>query len=300
MTTDINGIILLNKTPGVTSFKALGSIKKSLREYSGNKVKIGHSGTLDSFAEGLLVLLSGRFTRLNPVFTAFDKSYEADIVFGIETNTLDPGGEITATGPIPELSTIKDKIKGFTGEIMQRPPLFSAVHVNGERAYKKALKGTITELPERGIRIDTFDIIDWTPPILKCRVECSKGTYIRSLARDLGRASGTYAHLGALKRLSVGPFSIENSVSANEFNPGKHIISGRETFNLLKSAAPGLFGTLEASESGIGLLKHGSDINNGFFKAPPESDGSYAVFADNDFIAYINYNENKYSYNFVG
>ena len=300
MTTDTNGIILLNKSPGITSFRALGSIKKSLRDYNGKKVKLGHTGTLDSFAEGLLVLLSGRFTRLNPVFTAFDKSYEAEIVFGTETDTLDPSGKIIKTADIPVFSVIKDNISCFIGEIMQSPPIFSAVHVNGERAYKKALKGTITELPERKIRINSFDIIDWSSPVLKCRIDCSKGTYIRSIARDLGRACSSCAHLSVLKRLSVGPFRLSDSVHADSFDPGSDIIRWKEAFELLSASYPADFMTIEASKLGCSLIKNGTEITDSFFLKKPVTEGSYAVFSGNNFIAYINYDGKNYSYNFVG
>jgi len=300
VTTETNGIILLNKTAGLTSFKALGSLKKALRDYSGSKVKIGHTGTLDSFAEGLLVILSGRFTKLNPVFTGFNKTYEADIVFGTRTNTLDPGGEVVENLPVPELNEIEKHIPLFKGVIKQRPPLFSAVHVNGERAYKKALQGTITELPERDIRIDAFDILDWRPPVLKCRIACSKGTYIRSIARDLGIAAGSCAHLGALTRLSVGPFNIEDSVYAADFKPGKDLISGRDVFLKLSAVHPEQFGIIEARDEGVRLLRHGADIDDSFFIEEPAVNGSYAVFNDNDFIAYISYMDGRYSYNFVG
>ncbi|MDC7225895.1 MAG: tRNA pseudouridine(55) synthase TruB [Spirochaetales bacterium] len=300
MTTDTNGIILLNKSAGLTSFKALGTLKKKLKEYSGAKVKVGHTGTLDSFAEGLLVVLAGRFTRLNPVFTAFDKSYEADIIFGTETNTLDPAGDTIKTAEIPEYKTIESVLPSFQGAVRQRPPIFSAVHVNGERAYKKALNGTITELPERDVHIYNFEIIDWTSPVLKCRIDCSKGTYIRSIARDLGRLSGSCAHLRALTRISVGPFNLADSIKAEDFNPSEHLIRGRGTFEKLGKSDALHFRIIETDVDGAAKLRQGVTIRDSFFKIPPKDNGSYAVFIDDDFIAYIKYENGKYSYHFVG
>ena len=300
MKTDTSGIILLNKPGGITSFKALGSIKRSLREYSGSKVKVGHTGTLDSFAEGLLVLLTGKFTRLNPAFTAFDKSYEAGIIFGTETDTLDPGGNEIRTAAVPSIQEIEARLDLFSGKIMQRPPIFSAVHVNGERAYKKALKGSIEELPEREIRIDRFEILDWNPPVLKCRIDCSKGTYIRSIARDLGAAAGSCARLETLVRLSVGSLSLEDSIKPENFNPETNIISGKDIFRLLSEDDPESFGIAEAEEEAVRLMRHGRDIKRSFFRLPPDSDGRYAVFCGEEFISYISCENGRYSYVFTG
>ncbi len=300
MKSKANGILLLNKPSGITSFKALNSVKKQLKVFSENKIKVGHTGTLDRFAEGLLVVLTGKFTKLNPVFTSFDKSYEAVILFGKQTDTLDPEGEVIKTSPIPELSLIKDKIESFKGSILQRPPIFSAVHVNGERAWKKALKGEIEELPERKIRIDSFDILDWTPPQLRCRISCSKGTYIRSLARDIGCACGSCAHLNNLKRLTVGPFSVENSISAEHFNPENDLLSGRSAFSLLEHHMPGMFTDIEINKNHIEKIRHGVVPDDSFFIKPPQTDGHFTVFNEDDFIAYIKRESEKYSYIFTG
>ena len=298
--TDTNGILLLNKPPGITSFKVLGGIKKCLRDYSGIKVKVGHTGTLDRFAEGLLVVLTGKFTRFNQAFTDFDKSYEAGIYFGTETDTLDPEGRIIRTAEIPGIDLIRQNIPDFTGGIKQRPPIFSAVHVNGERAYKKALQGTITELPERDISIRSFTITAWEQPVLRCVIECSKGTYIRSVARDLGAACNSCGHLSALKRLTVGPFKLDDSVDPDNFAPETDLKRGRSAFELLARIKPEQFSIVDAQEDKIQMIKNGAELNSGFFKQAPSVDGRYIVFSGEDLIAYIDYNKGNYNYIFVG
>jgi tRNA pseudouridine55 synthase len=183
-----SGIILLDKEPGCTSFQALSGLKRKL----GTR-HIGHAGTLDKFAEGLLVVLVGPCTRLAPLLQGLDKEYVARIRFGIETDTLDPEGEPVAEAPVPELETIQSAFPKLTGEILQVPPAYSAVHVKGARASKLARKGLTPELTARTVRINRIDLLGYDPPDLMIRVSCSKGTYIRSLARDLALLCGSRA-----------------------------------------------------------------------------------------------------------
>ena len=301
MNNDVNGILLLNKPSGITSFKALGSVKKQLKFYNdGSKVKVGHTGTLDCFAEGLLVVLTGKLTRLNQFFTDFDKTYEAVIEFGRQTTTLDPEGEIIKTGKIPDLDVIKDKLSYFIGKIKQRPPVFSAVHVNGERAYKKALRGELDELPEREITIYSFEITEWNPPFLKCVIHCSKGTYIRSIARDLGLMCGSCAHLSALKRTSVGPYSLSESIEPDNFNPSGDLKTGISAFKELLKKYPEIFHSADVKTESIDKIRAGMNINMSFFKDPPAKDGSYLPFNPGIFLACIDFCAGNFSYNFVG
>jgi len=132
----MDGIFLLDKARGMTSFQSLGQVKKNL----GIK-KVGHTGTLDKFAHGLMVIVSGRFTKLAPFFSGLDKVYEAEICFGKETTTLDPEGEIVAEADIPDFAIIKSELENFKGSIKQRPPRFSAIHIDGKRAYQRTLNG---------------------------------------------------------------------------------------------------------------------------------------------------------------
>ncbi|ULQ61110.1 tRNA pseudouridine(55) synthase TruB [Brucepastera parasyntrophica] len=188
------GIILFAKSAGKTSFSSLWQIKNALETK-----KVGHTGTLDSFADGLLVLLSGKMTRLAPYITACDKEYKALIEFGAETDTLDPDGKVIMEAPLPLFRTVRNILPSFTGNIMQKPPLFSAIHVDGERASDRIRKGEQIELPPRPVTVYSIEILEARDPggnmagddsqlaNLTVRVRCSKGTYIRSLARTLRR-----------------------------------------------------------------------------------------------------------------
>ncbi|MEI8092941.1 MAG: tRNA pseudouridine(55) synthase TruB [Spirochaetales bacterium] len=195
-------MILLNKRPGVTSFQALYPLK---REYG---TVLGHTGTLDQFAQGLLVVLTGKFTKFTPFFTDFDKVYEADFTFGRETTTLDPEGTTVSEGPVPPLESLLSYANQFRGVLNQVPPQYSAVHIDGKRAYQRVRDGESPEIPPRAITVHELDVVRWANPVLTLRVHCSKGTYIRSLARDWGRLAGCGAFVSRLIRHRVGPFSL--------------------------------------------------------------------------------------------
>ncbi len=197
------------------SFQSLGAVKKLY----GTK-RVGHTGTLDKFASGLMIVLVGKYTRLNPLFTGMDKTYEAVIRFGEETDTLDPEGEIVGTGPVPSLGDIEDSLPLFLGDQEQIPPIYSAVHINGERSWRLARKGEAVEMKSRPIRIDELTLLDWKAPDLRLRVSCSSGTYIRSLARDLALRCGSRARLEALSRTRVGGFHIEEAICLEGNEPG--------------------------------------------------------------------------------
>lgn len=197
----VNGLVLLNKEPGRTSFQALYPVK---RLYGSS---VGHTGTLDQFAEGLLVVLVGKFTKFNPLFTAFDKVYEADFTFGVETSTLDPEGEPVLTGPVPADSP-GPMAPRWTGDLMQIPPQYSAIHVDGRRASDRVRDGQTVEMQARPVTVYSLEVLSWQVPVLSVRIHCSKGTYVRSIARDWGRAAGCGAHVTRLRRLRVGPFSL--------------------------------------------------------------------------------------------
>lgn len=201
-----SGIVLLDKKPGLTSFQALYPVKRLYGK------TVGHTGTLDSFAEGLLVVLIGKFTKFNPLFTAFDKVYEADFTFGVETDTLDPTGRPVFSGSVPRESPAP-WAANFTGDLMQVPPDYSAVHVEGRRASDRVRSGQALDLPPRRVTVYSLDALRWESPVLTVRIHCSKGTYVRSIARDWGRASGSGAHVSRLRRLSVGPFSLPDGES---------------------------------------------------------------------------------------
>ncbi len=201
-----SGVVLLDKKPGLTSFQALYPVKKQFGR------TVGHTGTLDSFAEGLLVVLVGKFTKFNPLFTAFDKVYEADFTFGTETDTLDPTGQTVFSGTVP-LESPAGLAGNWIGELDQVPPDYSAIHVNGQRASDRVRSGQTLDLPARRVTVYSLEVLRWSPPVLTVRIHCSKGTYVRSLARDWGRTVGAGAHVSRLKRLTVGPFSLPQQES---------------------------------------------------------------------------------------
>ncbi|MBP1779515.1 MAG: truB, partial [candidate division NC10 bacterium] len=176
-----SGMLLLDKPAGITSFQALAGVKKALAAG-----RVGHVGTLDRFADGLLPVLVGSSTRLAFAMQGLDKSYRAVFVFGRSTATLDPEGEVVAEAEVPTLEAIMQARAAFLGRIQQVPPEYSAVHVGGKRAYRLARRGESPQLAARTVEILRFDIEGYQPPELQVRVDCSKGTYVRALARDLG------------------------------------------------------------------------------------------------------------------
>ncbi|WP_041611149.1 tRNA pseudouridine(55) synthase TruB [Treponema primitia] len=203
-----NGLLLLCKKPGLTSFDSLRIIKKAL-----GTGKVGHTGTLDKFASGLLVVLSGRALKLTPWFDRCDKRYEAFIKFGLETDTLDPEGAVVAEGPVPSQAELEAVLDQFRGDILQAPPAYSAIHIEGKRAHELARSGAVPEMKQRPVTIHALELRSYEPPLAHIYVHCSKGTYIRSLARDLALAAGSRAHLVSLERTAVGGFALADAVS---------------------------------------------------------------------------------------
>ncbi|MEI6387514.1 MAG: tRNA pseudouridine(55) synthase TruB [Spirochaetota bacterium] len=208
-----SGIALVAKPAGVTSFQALGPLKRIL-----GTTKLGHTGTLDSFASGLLVILVGRLTRLGSFFTAMDKRYVASVRFGEETATLDPEGEVVARAPLPTLAAIEAALPAFRGPLMQAPPAYSAVHIDGERASDRARRGESLVMKERPVTIHELELLAYEGGDAILSVRCSSGTYIRSLARDLAKASGSVARLDRLERTHVGPYSLEQARPTGQFS----------------------------------------------------------------------------------
>lgn len=208
------GILLVNKPRGKTSF----SLISSLRRLSGIQ-KIGHAGTLDPFATGVMILLVGKtFTRLSDHFLHHDKEYQAKVHLGIQTDTFDCEGQVLAqSSHIPSLTDIQNALKNFQGTILQTPPMFSAKKVKGKKLYELARKGI--EIPREAVpvTIETH-FLSYNYPFLELKITCSKGTYIRSLAHDLGIQLGTGAHLTELTRTRSGPFTLEECVDGNLLN----------------------------------------------------------------------------------
>ena len=207
-----DGIILIDKPAGMTSFGVVARVRRILSERAGKKVKVGHTGTLDPFATGLMIIVTGKECKNAGTYTKLDKVYEATFVLGKKSTTGDPEGDITGVSDIvPSEDAIKKALVQFTGEIRQRPPVFSAIKINGQRAYKLARNGEEVEIPERNVTVYSLDLVEYTYPELKIRTHVSSGTYIRSLAVDIGKVLGTAAYCSQLRRTAISDWRVETA-----------------------------------------------------------------------------------------
>lgn len=214
-----DGIILVDKPAGMTSFGVVARIRRVLSRRAGKKMKVGHTGTLDPFATGLMILVTGKECRNAMHYTKLDKVYEATFVLGQVSTTCDPEGEIQvhAGSPRPPFAAVQEVAKLFIGEIQQRPPIFSAIKIGGQRAYKLARGGKEVEMPERTVTIYSLEILEYSYPALKIRAHVSSGTYIRSLAVDIGEALGTGAYCQQLRRIRIAEWSVADAQTLADF-----------------------------------------------------------------------------------
>ncbi len=209
-----DGILLIDKPAGMTSFGVVARVRRVLSEKAGKKVKVGHTGTLDPFATGLMILVVGKETKNAMSLTKLDKVYEATIVLGQTSSTGDTEGELaTVSDRQPSREEIENTLVSFVGEITQTPPMFSAIKVGGVRAYKLAHKGEEVEIPTRQVTIFSLELLDYTYPELKIRTHVSSGTYIRTLAQDIGEALGTGAYCRELRRTSIASHTLAEAVT---------------------------------------------------------------------------------------
>jgi len=215
---ELNGLLNLDKPAGMSSARAVDRVKRILPR----KTKIGHAGTLDPFATGVLVLLIGKATRQCESLMDQPKRYETTVKLGATTATDDPESPETPLSPgqapgyvagSMTLARIRDVLPRFIGEIQQRPPAFSALKIGGKRAYDLARRGENVELQARTVQVYGIELLDYTWPLLRLRIDCGRGTYIRSIARDLGEALGVGGYLTQLRRTRVGSFAIEQAVT---------------------------------------------------------------------------------------
>ena len=211
----VHGLVLLDKPAGMTSHDAVYRLRRHLGEK-----RIGHAGTLDPDATGLLVVGVGNATRVIRFMSGMDKTYTCEIVFGSETNTLDDSGEVTATHAmtLPPLDEVQRLVDGrFVGDIMQVPPMVSALKVDGVRLHSLAREGIEIERAPRPVTVHEFEVGPTDDPlVLSARVRCGGGTYIRSLGADLGLALGGGAHIRSLRRHTTGPYSLDESCTVDE------------------------------------------------------------------------------------
>lgn len=206
--------LLINKEKSWTSFDVVNKIRYFLKIK-----KVGHAGTLDPFATGLLIVGVGKGTKILQEFSLLPKCYQSVIRFGIETDTLDQTGRIIAESIVTNLTRelIEEAVENLIGDIKQTPPMYSAKKVNGKRLYKLARNNKEVKRKPITVTIYKSDIVEWNPPDLKMSMKVSKGTYIRSYADDLGKKLGCGAHLKDLKRTAIGPYTVEDSFTLSEF-----------------------------------------------------------------------------------
>jgi len=281
------GIILLDKPAGLTSFQALGRIKQVL-----GTGRVGHAGTLDRFAQGLLVVLAGRMTRLTALAMGMDKEYLATVAFGRQTDTLDPEGTVVSEGPVPTREDLESVLPSFTGLIQQVPPQYSAIHVGGRRAYQAARDGDSVALGPRQVTVHGLSLLSFDPPLATLRIVCSKGTYIRSLARDMAEKLCTCAYVSQLRRTRIGGFSVQHATTPSEFDPSLHILPPSVFFD----AAPDLQ-KLELRDEWLVKASQGFPVQDSFFRAPPSEDGVYGAFgADGGLVAVLEKRGASYRY----
>jgi tRNA pseudouridine55 synthase len=209
---DVNGWIILDKGVGMTSTHAVAAVKRAL-----SAKKAGHAGTLDPLASGILPIALGEATKTVPFVMDGRKSYVFTVAWGAETNTDDAEGEVVErTDRLPEAAEVEALLPGFVGSIQQVPPRFSAIKIQGERAYDLARDGEVVELQARTVEIDRLALVHHEGNRSILEADCGKGTYVRAIARDLGRALGCLGHIAALRRTRVGPFTEADSVVVND------------------------------------------------------------------------------------
>ena len=213
----LHGWIILDKPLGLSSAGGVAAVKRILRDAGYRKTKIGHGGTLDPLATGVLPIALGEATKLAGRLLDATKGYDFTVAWGAATATDDAEGAVVATSPVrPDAAAIRALLPRFAGPIVQTPPAYSALKVDGERAYKRARAGEAVVLSERNLTIHALDLLAARPDAADFAVTCSKGTYVRSLARDLALALGTVGHVAALRRTRAGPFTLAHAISLDK------------------------------------------------------------------------------------
>lgn len=288
----MNGFILIDKPSGISSFQALQQLNRRFR-IQDRYGRLGHGGTLDPEASGLLVVAIGRATKLLRFFLGSDKRYTAEITFGARTNTDDAEGEVIAEAPFNHISRsdVAQAIERFKGRIQQIPPLFSAIHINGKRAYKLARKGKEIEMPPREVEVYDIRILDCglpEKPTLTLDIACSGGTYIRTIAHDLGIALGSEAYLASLRRTESCHFNVKNAMPLDQF---EHLQSLESCMHTNVEAMSG-FTAIRPSKKNIIRLLRGLPVNFNI-----SLDGIYTIITpDDQLVAVVERREGKNDY----
>ncbi|MGD8848312.1 MAG: tRNA pseudouridine(55) synthase TruB [Anaerolineales bacterium] len=272
------GLITVDKPVGPTSHKVVSVVRKS----TGVR-KVGHAGTLDPRASGVLVLCLGSATRLSEFLSTASKRYEAVVRFGSSTETYDAEGDfVRVTGAAPSLNDIQELLPMFRGDIEQVPPAYSAIKVQGRKAYELARSGEDVELEAREVTIYKLGIMDYNPPDLVLDIECSAGTYIRSIANDLGEALSTGAHLANLRRTKAGPFTLDDCISLTQLEMAISAGNWQQYVRPAVEALPEL-PKVKVSGEELKRVTHGNRIPIGDVSA----DMASAIGPDGDIVAIL-------------
>jgi tRNA pseudouridine55 synthase len=279
----VSGVLVVDKPIGLTSHDVVQIIRRGT-----NIRRAGHTGTLDPRASGVLVILVGPAVRLSEYVSASDKRYQATIRLGSSTDTYDSEGTITATRPVEDLSEDRfyDILQTFVGEIEQVPPPYSAVKVKGRKAYEMARQGEEVDLEPRTIQVYSLDILEWAPPEVVIDVYCSSGTYVRSLANDLGKSLGTGAHLIGLRRTKSGRFTLRDAVPLRRL---KESFDAGDWYKYLIPAADALgdWPMVELDADQVELIRHGHRV-----PAEPEASGwARGISQQGDLVALLQLDE---------
>ena len=220
----LHGLLLVDKPAGMSSFGVVGRVRWQLSQLAGKKVKVGHTGTLDPFATGLMLIVVGDYCKRAGEFSKLDKSYEATVRLGQTSSTGDPEGELTPVSDAqPTRTQIEAVLPQFRGTIAQTPPTYSAIKINGQRAYKLARAGQAVDMPTRQVTVNKLVVTDYVYPDLRIGCDVSSGTYIRTLAQDIGEALGTGAYTAALRRTRVGRWHIDDAVTLDTPDFSAHL-----------------------------------------------------------------------------
>jgi tRNA pseudouridine55 synthase len=252
----VSGVLVVDKPVGLTSHDVVQIIRRG----TGIR-RAGHTGTLDPRASGVLVVLVGPAVRLSEYVSASDKRYQATVRLGSTTDTYDSEGQFTSSGSVEDISEeqFEDALGQFIGEIEQVPPPYSAVKVKGKKAYEMARKGEEVELKPRKIQVFSLELLEWAPPEAVIDVYCSSGTYVRSLANDLGKALGCGAHLVGLRRTKSGQFSLRDAVSLRRL---REAFDAGDWYQFLIPAAEALsdWPVLELDAEQVEKVRHGHRV----------------------------------------
>jgi tRNA pseudouridine55 synthase len=276
MTTEaapLDGVLPVDKPVGPTSHDVVGAVRRSLRTR-----RVGHTGTLDPFASGLLLICVGNATRIAEYLTGLDKRYTATVRLGAATDTDDATGTVLSGSDASNVSrdTVAAILAAMTGDVLQRPPAYSAKKVAGERAYAAARAGRTLDLAPVPVRIDELRITAFEPPVLELDVACGSGTYIRAIARDLGAALGVGGHLTALRRTRVGDHDVASAVTLAELGDADRVSRA------MIPAADALSGMprVTLDDAQLAHIRHGRAV-----KAAPGDDGTVALLAAGSLVA---------------